>query len=376
MTQPESAAGRAPTGNPRCRVWAPGRVNLIGEHTDYSSGRVLPMAIQLGVTFDVEANPEPEIRLATDIDAAVSAIAVPCTQPATVEPPWSRYVAGVASVLNATNGMKGTISSTLPAGSGLSSSAAIEVASAVAIRALAGPAGPPSTSARGSNGGPTDDEDPVGLARLCQKAEQLATGVPCGIMDQLAVTAASAGAATLIDCRSLDVTTIEIPAGLEIAVVHSGEHRSLADGRYALRSAEVAAAGEAIGPLRDANLDDIASIEDSVLADRARHVVTENQRVLDMVEAIRGADLLSIGAILDEGHRSLSEDFAVSTPGIDQLCDKLRRVPGVAGARLTGAGFGGCVVVIGEAGWRLPEDIGHARWRVRSVGGPQVTQSI
>lgn len=194
-------------------------------------------------------------------------------------------------------------------------------------------------------------------------------------MDQLASAAAAPEAATAIDCRSLEVTSIAIPSSLTIGVVHSGQHRALADGRYAERLAECRAAEATLGSLRDATIEDAENLADAVQRRRARHVITENGRVLDMMAAIRGGDLASIGHLLDESHASLAHQFEVSTPELDQLCDVVRRVPGVLGARLTGAGFGGCVIVIGETGWRLPDDLGTQSWMVHSVGGPTVAHA-
>jgi galactokinase len=243
------------------------------------------------------------------------------------------------------------VSTTLPIGAGLSSSAALEVAVALAI---------------GLTG------SPLAVAQACQQAEQVASGVPCGIMDQLASTAGTAGHALLIDCGSLEVTPVPVPDSVEVVVIHSGETRALAGSAYAERRAQVEAAATALGaPLRGI---DAAALADPLLRRRARHVITENARVLAFAEALRSADWRAAGALMFESHRSLATDFEVSTPGLDALVDSLR-VDGAYGARLTGAGFGGCVValVAAGAGSALAARFERA-WVVRAAGGATVTE--
>jgi galactokinase len=324
------------------RVWAPGRVNLIGEHTDYNDGLVLPFAIDLGIEMEVEPQPGG-IELSSDLKEVSVSIALPIREPSTVTPRWGRYVGAVAAELGATVGFRGLMRSTLPTGSGLSSSAALEVATALALGA----------------GGPV-----VEIAALCQRAEQRATGVPCGIMDQLACLAGVPEHALLIDCRDLSITPVPIPEGLAVVAVHSGQERTLGATPYAQRRQQCERAAGIIGPLRDACLEDLSAIADPTLRARARHVISENQRVLDMVAALTDGDLARTGQILSEGHRSLRDDFEVSTPQIDALVDRLVATPGVLGARLTGAGFGGTVVALTEPG----VDLGMG-WPVRAAGG-------
>ena len=195
------------------------------------------------------------------------------------------------------------------------------------------------------------DGSPHELARACQEAEQVASGVPCGVMDQLAAAAGVAGHALLIDCSTLTVDPVPLPAGIDVVVVDSGVRRALAGSAYAQRRTECEAAEHALGvPLREATTADVAGLRDAVLRRRARHVVTENERVRAIVGAFAAADDTMIGVVLNESHASLRDDFDVSTPELDALVARLTRTPGVIGARLTGAGFGGCAVALVHTG--------------------------
>jgi galactokinase len=291
-------------------VRAPGRVNLIGDHTDYNEGFVLPLAIDLETVVRARPRDDAEIRLHSETSG------------------WDRYAAGVAEVLAARGradvGIEGTISSSVPVGAGLSSSAALEVALALALCAAAG-----------------FELPPLELALACQEAELVATGVPCGIMDQLASVAGVAGHALLIDCRSLEVRPIPIPAGLAVLVVHSGVERRLVDSAYAERRAacEAVAARLGVRALRDATPEQVADDP------RARHVVAENERVLAAADALAAGDTAALGPLLAASHASLRDDFEVSTPELDALVAALEEA-GALGARLTGAGFGGCAVAL------------------------------
>jgi len=240
----------------------------------------------------------------------------------------------------------GTVSSTLPKGSGLSSSTALTVATALALG---------------------DDGPPADTARRCLRAEIAATGVPGGIMDQMVIAAGVAGHALLIDCRSMEVEPVPVPPDAGIVVLHSGQHRRLAESAYAERRAQCEAAEAIVGPLRDARLSDLDAIDDPLLRRRARHVLTENDRVMAFSAALSEDDLVAAGALMLEGHRSLRDDFEVSTDALDELVQTLATTPGVHGARLTGAGFGGCVVALTEPGLRLEGPAGV--WAVRAVGG-------
>jgi galactokinase len=321
---------------PTVRAFAPGRVNLIGDHTDYTGGLAMPMAVEWGTTVEVlRGGDRVELTSSEDPDPAVVDIDV--VDPRAVEPAWARYVAGVVAVVRPPQGAVGTVATTLPVGAGLSSSASLEVAVALAIGF---------------------DGPPMELALACQRAEHLASGVPSGVMDQLASVLGEAGHALLIDFTSLAVEPVPVPAGVDVVVVHSGQKRALAGSAYAERRAQCEAAAAVVGPLRDATLDAVEALEDDLLRRRARHVVTENQRVLDFAERLRGGDLMGAGELMAASHASLARDFDVSTPVLDALVAELSAVPGVYGARLTGAGFGGCVVALADAGspvrgWRL-----------------------
>lgn len=318
------------------QVYAPGRVNLIGDHTDYTGGLVLPMAIDLGTTIDGDRGGN-HVVLRSDACEGVAEIPITVSDPASVLPEWTRYVAGVVAELRPQQGFVGEIRTTLPLGAGLSSSASLEVAVALAVG---------------------DERDPLRLARLCQRAEHRGAGVPCGIMDQLVVAAAFEGHALLIDCHSLERRAVRIPDDVAIYAVHCGEERRLMGSAYAERRADCAAAEAIVGPLRAASIDLVERIPDERVRRRARHVVSENGRVRSFAVAIERGDYVRAGALMGESHRSLRDDFAVSTTALDQLVERLGLTPGVFGARLTGAGFGGCAVVLATPaakiiGWRL-----------------------
>lgn len=330
---------------------APGRVNLIGEHTDYTGGYVVPMAIQLGTTIEFERG-VPWIELVSDVEPepVVLDLASP-VDPRLVQPAWGRYVAGVVAAINPQAGGSGFVRTTLPVGAGLSSSAALEVALALAL----GFEGPP-----------------LALALACQQAEQIASGVPCGVMDQLASAAGVADHALLIDCTSFSVDPVPIPDGMGVLVVDSGQQRLLSESRYGVRRAQVEDAATELGfPLREASEEEVSRIGRDDLRRRARHVVTENRRVHEFVSALRAGDLREAGRLVDESHASLREDFDVSTPLLDDLADALRRQPGVHGARLTGAGFGGCLVALCERDARVDPAIGERQWWVDASAGAQ-----
>ncbi len=299
------------------------------------------MAVELGTTVEV-ARGGPVVHLASADDAEPAAVALDVADPRAVEPAWARYVAGVVAVVRPAEGAVGTVRTTLPVGAGLSSSAALEVATALALGF---------------------DGPPLALARACQRAEHLASGVPSGIMDQLASVLGVAGHALLVDCRSLDVVAVPVPAGVDVVVVHSGEARALAGSAYAERRAQCEAAAAVIGPLRDATVADLARLGPGVLRRRARHVVNENRRVHEFVDCLRAGDLVEAGGLMAASHASLRFDFDVSTPALDALVAELTATPGVYGARLTGAGFGGCVVALADPsspvrGWRLHPSAG------------------
>lgn len=317
------------------RAFGPGRVNLIGDHTDYAGGLALPMAVDMGTTVDLSADDSGRLRVETD---------------APVEPGWERYVAAVMFEMDLPPGASGEVTTTLPVGAGLSSSAALEVATALAL---------------GFEGSDLE------LAKLCQRAEERGSGVPCGLMDQLTCVAAVDGSALLIDFEKETVRTVSLPDEATVFVVHSGIDRQLVGSEYADRRLACEAAAAAIGPLRDATLDEAMALTDPLLSRRARHVVTENLRVLDFASAVAARDLATAGDLMLESHVSLRDDFEVSHPALDDLVTRLSSTPGVHGARLTGAGFGGCVVALADADV-ADADIPHASagmWRVRPAAG-------
>ncbi|MEL6893311.1 MAG: galactokinase family protein [Actinomycetota bacterium] len=311
------------------RVHAPGRVNLIGEHTDYTGGLVFPMAISRGTTLTAAVEPSRIVLTSADAEGRVE-LGIPFTgEVADVRPTWGRHVAGMAREVGATTGLRGHLVSDIPAGAGLSSSAALMCAIGLGL------------GFRGT---------PLELAQAARVSEHAATGVPTGIMDQYCIAAATEGHATLIDCHSLTVEQVPVPDDLDI-VVQFIAHRTLEGSEYTARVAECARAEDAIGgPLRTATIDDVERIDDELIRRRARHVVTENQRVRDFTAALRRADYTDLGRLLHAGHASLRDDYDTSTDQMDAAVEALEATPGVFGARMTGGGFGGCLVALCEPG--------------------------
>jgi galactokinase len=332
-------------------VRAPGRVNIIGDHTDYTGGVCLPMAIDRSIEIHGSPSDDAFVRLSTDGEAD-AVVALDVETPDVVDPEWARYVAGVVAEARPTRGFRGTVTSSLPAGAGLSSSAALEVACALALG--------------------VDASDPVALARLCQRAEHRARGVPTGLLDQLAVIGGVAGHGLLLDCTELTLTPVPLPppSDAEWLVIHAGA-RSLAQSGYTERVHELAAAESAIGPVRRASLTDLDAIDDPVVRRRARHVVSENRRVHEFAAAIAAADLGEAGEVMNASHASLSDDFQSSTAAIDELCRELIATPGVLGARITGGGWGGCVVALARPGAIDPSGFRRA-WVVEPSAGASI----
>jgi len=332
------------------RAFASGRVNLIGDHTDYLGGLVLPMAIGLGieVTGDRGGN---WVMLGSDRFDGVAEVPIGgVDDPATIEPRWARYVAAVVDEVKPDDGLVGMVQSTLPAGSGLASSAALEVAVACALGA--------------------DRSDPVALAEACQRAEQRAVGVPVGIMDQLVALAAVEGSVLRIDCDALTLAQVPFPEDAEIVVIHSGQHRELSGSAYAERRAQCEEAEALLGRrLRDMSPVDVEALDDPVLVRRARHVTTENDRVDALAAALAADQLAYAGELLVASHASMRDDFEVSTPVLDEIVATVRGVRGVYGARVTGAGFGGCVVALCRPKTRIN---GPVVWRGRPAAGASV----
>lgn len=320
-------------------VRAPGRVNLIGEHTDYNEGFVMPAAISLETWIAYVPAPDRRAKLTLASTGETAAVELDSIDPR--RGAWVDYVAGVAWALAeagiATHGFRGILASTLPMNAGLSSSAALELASAWA---LMGTDGPP--------------VDPVTLARICQRAENEYVGVACGLMDQFASSAGGIGAALLLDCRSLAYRAVPLPPECALVVCHTGSERRLEASAYNARRAECERAVAAIArrfpevrSLRDVDSHLLATVRDDldpVARRRAEHVVTENERVLATEVALRDGDLAAVGRLWAESHASLRDRFEVGSPELDALVEIALATEGVVASRLTGAGFGGCTV--------------------------------
>ena len=324
-------------GPPHVVAEAPGRVNLIGEHTDYNGGFVLPAAIPLKTRVELAGRSGRTVR----IWSAQFSNAEPFVYELGEERPtgdWTDYVKGVTwsfSSAGALGGFDARVDSQVPLGSGLSSSAALEIAIGRALREAFGL--------------PLDD---VALAVAARRAETDFVGAPVGIMDQMACSLADTRSALLIDTRSLDYIPVPLPAGAALLVIDSGVTHKHAGGEYRTRREECTRAAAALGvkELRDVSTTDLDRINrlPEPLNRRARHVVTENARVEATVAALRAGDLQTVGRLFFESHVSMRDDFEVSIPAIDRLVDIARRTNGVFGARLTGGGFGGAIVAFAD----------------------------
>jgi len=331
---------------------APGRVNLLGEHVDYNGGPVLPAAIDRAVTLAARRNEGDVVRLhALDLGEEVQFDLADLDAKVDLEgkalPGWARYPAGVARSLAQeglrVTGLEGVFTSDVPIGAGLSSSAALEIAFAVAWEQLGG-----------------WEVNRMTLARLCQRAENEYVGVNCGLMDQFASVHGVASHALYFDTRSLEWEALPLPAGTVLIVADSGVRRSLADSGYNERRAaceQAVALLKAFLPkiesLRDVSPTEFAALSEFLPEStrrRAEHVVKEIARVQSAAVALRNDDRQSFGALMYAGHASLRDLYEVSTPELDLLVEISRTLPGCIGARLTGAGFGGCTINLVEAG--------------------------
>ena len=326
------------------RAIAPGRVNLIGDHTDYTGGLVFPMAINRHTVIDARFTDDSSVSLKSADEPDAANFILPITDIPSLQPQWARYIAAVASECKATRGITGTVTTDIPIGSGLSSSAALEVAAALAL---------------GFNGSQQD------LAKLAQRAEHVATGVPTGIMDQLCIASAQENHAMLIDCSTLEIVHSPIPQECKI-VVQFIAHRTLQGSEYANRVHQCNAAESIIGPLRSATIDMLEQITDAIIFKRARHVIRENLRVREFAQALASHELQHAGKLMNEGHRSLALDFDTSTPAMDKAVEEIQKIPGVYGARMTGGGFGGCVVAL------CSHDADVPGWTVSAVGAARL----
>ena len=343
-------------GAPSLMAYAPGRVNLIGEHTDYNDGFVLPCAIDRGTLIAARPRDDATVRvLALDLGEEDS-FALDGIAPSEARP-WSNYIRGVAALLgSASRGVDLAVAGDVPKGGGLSSSASLEIASGRALAELWGLQR-------------SLDE----LALIGQRAEHEYAGCKCGIMDQLVSARAEAGAALLIDCRSLACEAVPIAPGTMIMVVDSGVQRGLVDSAYneRRRQCEAAARHYGVPALRDLDLRTLEAGRqglDPTSFARARHVVTENARTLAAGPALGSGDLIQLRELMAQSHASMRDDFEITVPAIDRLVAIAQQACGEeGGARMTGGGFGGCIVVVGpedreqavreaiEAQYRSPE---------------------
>jgi len=318
---------------------APGRVNLIGEHTDYNDGFVMPVSLPFTITVELRPRDDRLVRV-TSAEFPGPAHEHELGKERR-DGTWADHVQGVTHVLARDGlldrGFEARISADLPMGAGLGSSGALAVALLRAIRDAFGFA-----------------LDDVALARAAQRGENEMTGAGSGIMDQMAASLARVDEALFLDCRSLAFERIRLPGELELLVIDSGVVHQHSAGAYNERRRQCEDAARALGVthLRDVPLADLERVEalSPPLDRRARHVVTEDARVLEAVDALRAADLDRLGALVDASHRSLRDDYEVSTPEVDLLVELVREQEGVRGARITGGGFGGSIVAVAEQG--------------------------
>ncbi len=324
---------------------APGRVNIIGEHTDYNEGFVLPAALDLGVSTAIAARPDRRLR--------VRSLAMNATVEFDMDDPapaprgdWSDYVRGVAILLERAGhrltGADLVIGGDLPMGAGLSASAALEVSVGYALLAISGL-----------------DVDRVELAKICQRAENEFVGARCGVMDQFISCCAVKGHALLLDCRSLEARPIAIDPSARLMVCDTLVRHAIAAGEYNRRREDCERAVallsqslEGVSALRDVTPDELerhATLLPKMLFRRARHVVSENARTLRAAAALETGDLAECGRMMDLSHASLRDDYEVSCPELDLIVELARGVSGVHGSRMMGGGFGGCAISLVEA---------------------------
>lgn len=327
---------------PRWVVAAPGRVNLIGEHTDYNEGFVLPMAVERYTVMAGDKNTRKEVTLhsMTTGDTAVFPLKSGVQRG---NPSWSNYVRGVIAGFEARGkkgiGFEAAIDSSVPASGGLSSSAALEVAGATLLEKLYNLPLPP-----------------LEKAQLCQKAEHDFAGVPCGIMDQYAAIFARTDEALLLDCRTNTFTPVPLTdPGITVLIVNTNVRRRVGDVEYAQRRRQCETAAKLLGvpALRDATLNDLQSAAnhlEPVVFRRARHVITEIERTLTAARAIQAKDWTAVGELMYASHESLRNDYEVSCLELDAVVEIARDMKdkGIIGARMTGAGFGGCAVCLAK----------------------------
>ena len=327
-------------GTPTYLVRAPGRVNLIGEHTDYNDGFVLPMAIDRAAWIALGPRDDGKVRVyALDYEETAE-FSLTALQKGKG---WAEYIKGVANELKVAGfrvkGWDGVLGGDVPNGAGLSSSAAVEMAAARAFAEVSG-----------------FEWKPVRMAQVGQKAENRWVGVNCGIMDQMVSATAQAGNALFLDCRSLAYEQVPIPVGVAVVVMDTSTRRGLVDSAYNERRAQCEEAARFFGvkALRDVSLErfeeERGKIKDETVMRRARHIITENQRVLNAVAAMRANDVHTLGKLFDQSHASLRDDFEVTNEALNQIVAAAQSHPACFGARMTGAGFGGCAVALVDKG--------------------------
>lgn len=327
---------------PAVTGFTPGRVNLIGEHTDYNGGWVLPTALTLGVRLACSPRTDGQIRIRSDkFDGLAER---PLEDHANGH--WSDYIVGALQLAHAQgfgpNGADVAVMTTLPFGAGISSSAAVTVGTLRAVRDIL-------------QSHHTETE----LAVLARRVENDFIGMPCGIMDQMAVAISNPGQALSLNTKTLDFTVIDWPDTHHIAVIHSGVYRQLNEGRYKIRKEECDAVKAALGHddlclMSDAEFDRLASLSPDLIR-RARHCMNEHRRTVTATDALRTGQMVRFGALMNESHTSMRDDFKITVPAVDALVADAQGF-GATGARMTGGGFGGCIVACVQTGklqaWR------------------------
>lgn len=320
-------------GEPDVVIRAPGRVNLIGEHTDYNDGFVLPMAIEQATWVALRARDDRIVRLVSeghgDVDFSLDDLVRDTDG-------WAEYIKGVAWAMGPAQlrGWEGAFASDIPIGAGLSSSAALEIAGTLAFTSP-----------------PWKTWDPTASALTAQRAENEWVGMSCGIMDQLIIATAEAGHAMLIDCRTLDLTAAPLPDDVAVVILDTGTRRQLVDSEYDDRrsACERAARAADVPALRDLSVDDLTGLAqtiDETTLRRARHVISENARTIEAATALESGDVHRFGELMTDSHGSLRDDFEVSSSALDLMVEIAAGLDGCLGARMTGAGFGGCAVAL------------------------------
>jgi len=321
---------------PSWLVRAPGRINLIGEHTDYNDGFVLPMAIERAIWIALRPRGDGQVKVHSLDFGETRAFMLGEFRRGSEG--WLEYLKGVAWALQdagySLRGWEGVLSGDVPIGAGLSSSAALEVVTARAFAVVSGWAWEPKV-----------------MAKLGQKAENEWVGMKCGIMDQMISAAGEAGHALLIDCRSLVTQSVPLPAGAAVAILDTATRRGLVDSAYNERRAQCEAAARFFGvpALRDVTVELFearADGLDDVIRRRARHVITENDRTLRAAEAMRRGDAVEVGRLMDASHVSMRDDFEITNDALNIMVECAREEPSCYGARMTGGGFGGCAVAL------------------------------